>query len=105
MDMKKDRDIAEHVLEMHRYVRPGHENIPETETFDVSGEEREDKNEVFVKDFGVHGSEGKILTTSFLKKYIDYAKTKKTDIFNALGKLYCGYLVSAPIDTHVSNPV
>ena len=80
MDMKKDRDIAEHVLEMHRYVRPGHENIPETETFDVSGEEREVKNDVFVKDFGVHGCEGKILTTSFLKKYIDYAKTKKTVI-------------------------
>ena len=47
MDAAKDRDIAEHVLEMHRYVRPGHENIPETE--EVENDESDDKGEMFVK--------------------------------------------------------
>ena len=75
MNATKDRDIADHVLEMHRYVRPGHENIPETEEMET--EEPEDKGEMFVKLFG--GKKGaKVLTTSFLKKFIDYAKMKRT---------------------------
>lgn len=74
MDAAKDRDIAEHVLEMHRYVRPGHENIPETE--EVENDESDDKGEMFVKLAGRKG--GKILTTAFLKKFVDYAKMKRT---------------------------
>ena len=58
MNSVRDRDIAEHVLEMNRYVRPGHENIPETEVNELTEEEKEDKGEMFVKSFG-HRSRGR----------------------------------------------
>lgn len=88
MDAAKDRDIASHVLQMHRYVRPGHENIPETGG-EEDEEEKVDSGEMYVK-----GSERKKkgmicrtdspsgqlpqLTTTFLRKYIDFAKSKNT---------------------------
>ena len=45
IDPKKDHDIAEHVLQVHRFVRPGHENIPEMDLED----EKVDQNEMYVK--------------------------------------------------------
>lgn len=76
MNPEKDRDIASHVLEMHRYVRPGHENIPETVGMEEDMEERTDLNQKFVKGYDGKNKKTPILTTHYLQKYIDYAKSK-----------------------------
>lgn len=48
IDPEKDRDIASHVLQMHRYVRPGHENLPEAGG-EEDEEEKVDNGEMYVK--------------------------------------------------------
>lgn len=85
MDPEQDRKIANHVLEMHRYVRPGHENIPETVGMEEDIEERTDLHQQYVK--GYEGRKRNVtpqLTTHFLQKYIDYAKSKTTVRMNDL---------------------
>lgn len=79
MDPEQDRTIANHVLEMHRYVRPGHENIPETVGMEEDVEERTDLHQQFVKGYdGRKRNVTPMLTTHFLQKYIDFAKSKST---------------------------
>ena len=81
MDSEQDRAIANHVLEMHRYVRPGHENIPETVGMEEDVEERTDLHQQFVKGYdGRKKNVTPVLTTHFLQKYIDYAKSKTTEL-------------------------
>lgn len=81
MDPEKDRDIANHVLEMHRYVRPGHENVPETVGMEEDIEERTDLHQQFVKGYDKKNRKATpVLTTHFLQKYIDYAKSKSTEL-------------------------
>ena len=81
MDPEKDRDIASHVLEMHRYVRPGHENIPETVGMEEDMEERIDLHQQFVKGYDGKNKKTPILTTHYLQKYIDFAKSKTAVCF------------------------
>jgi DNA replication licensing factor MCM3 len=95
LDRGIDRNISDHVLRMHRYIRPGQEGIPLS--FEVSstdhmalldganGDPSESKS-IFQKyDPLLHGdhhtssyggSGNGILKLDFLKKYIYYAKTR-----------------------------
>ena len=96
IDDFRDRQISEHVLRMHRYRQPGtEEGAPvrdqQSQTFGVGLEEEQDANrptEVYEK-FNVmlhagvtvttgRGSARKIevLSIPFIKKYIQYAKTR-----------------------------
>ncbi|WFD30098.1 DNA helicase [Malassezia sp. CBS 17886] len=98
IDEQRDRLISEHVLRMHRYVQPGQPiGAPAKDSLDqvldVAGplddvdtehaEDAEDENP-FEKynpllHVGVAGSAGRrkeVLKTSFLKRYIQYAKTR-----------------------------
>lgn len=92
----KDRTISEHVLRMHRYRQPGtEEGAPVREqlnqTLGVGAEERQDSNQptdVFEKfNVMLHGGMvnagrnrgGKnveIISIPFIKKYIQYAKSR-----------------------------
>lgn len=76
LDSTTDSTIAEHVLSMHRYVRPGHENMPEMagnlERVAVS----EEDEGMYSKQFGnAKQKSSRVLSMSFLKKYITYAKS------------------------------
>lgn len=88
----KDRMISEHVLRMHRYRQPGtEEGAPLREShgnlLGVGLEENQDSNkpaEVYEKfnpmlHSGMTGRRGKkteVLSISFIKKYIQYAKSR-----------------------------
>ena len=92
----KDRMVSEHVLRMHRYRQPGtEEGAPVREqlnqTLGVGGEDRGEKNqttEVYEKfNVMLHGgminaarNRGKnnveIISIPFIKKYIQYAKSR-----------------------------
>lgn len=93
IDDKRDRDISEHVLRMHRYRQPGtEEGAPVREqpsqTLGVGLEEDNDAagrpSEVFEKfnqmlHVGVRGRGRKtpeVLSIPFIKKYIQYAKSR-----------------------------
>ncbi|EIW70928.1 hypothetical protein TREMEDRAFT_28916 [Tremella mesenterica DSM 1558] len=95
-DEQRDRMISEHVLRMHRYLQPGvEEGTPAMENLeqhlDVGGEEQESRvteTPVFEKfnpllHGGVTTSSGRgvnkrkeVLSIAFVKKYIQYAKTR-----------------------------
>ncbi|KAJ5246071.1 hypothetical protein N7468_001054 [Penicillium chermesinum] len=91
----KDRTVSEHVLRMHRYRQPGtEEGAPvreqQNQTLGVGIEDRQDANqptEVFEKfNIMLHGgmintgrNRGKnveIISIPFVKKYIQYAKSR-----------------------------
>lgn len=96
-DEIRDRQISEHVLRMHRYLQPGvEEGQPPVENLiqhlDVGGEEAESRTTetpVFEK-FNplLHGGvtmttttrgqskRKEVLAIAFVKKYIQYAKTR-----------------------------
>lgn len=89
MEESRDRQISEHVLAMHRYVPPGlDEGTPINERIDdvvdIDPEEDIDDNDDIYEKFNrlLHANYGgrdtrskpKILKSSFLKKYIYYAK-------------------------------
>lgn len=89
MEETRDRMISEHVLAMHRYIPPGlEEGAPITENVDdiMDGEpdeQQEDDGDIYEKynqllHASVHTpstrSKAKILKSTFLKKYIYYAK-------------------------------
>lgn len=79
MDAQVDRSIASHVLQMHRYVRPGRENVPETGQGDAEEEEEHvpDLKEQYVKNFrGSSSSELPVLTTDFFRAYVRFARTR-----------------------------
>lgn len=82
MDAQTDRSIASHVLQMHRYVRPGRENVPETGQGDAEEEAEEaerapDLREQFVKNFHAAGRGGqRVLTTDFFRAYVRFARTR-----------------------------
>ena len=94
LDTEQDRRISDHVLRMHRYVRPGYEGVPvplnaskydEDEDDDLDQREREG-TPVYEKcntllHAPVTNSDGileypKILTVEFIKKYIHFSKIK-----------------------------
>jgi len=107
---ERDRKIAEHVLRMHRYLPPGvEEGTPVTDSLTQhlsvdgpstsSGDADEGEASPFQKydpliHFGINsksGSEGKwktrsstrkaeVLAISFVKKYIQYAKSKPSPV-------------------------
>ncbi|KAF4320774.1 hypothetical protein JM18_002936 [Phytophthora kernoviae] len=95
LDRGADRNISDHVLRMHRYIRPGQEGIPlsfeisstdDMALLSESSERPDDPKSIFQKfDPLLHGgyesssyagSGNGILTLDFLKKYIYYAKTR-----------------------------
>lgn len=79
MDAQIDRSIASHVLQMHRYVRPGRENVPETDAGDAEEDEEHVPNlkEQFVKNFrGASANELPVLTTDFFRAYVRFARTR-----------------------------
>ncbi|KAG1050651.1 hypothetical protein G6F43_007092 [Rhizopus delemar] len=88
VDDVRDRQISEHVLSMHRYVKPGsEEGAPITELIDdIMGDELGDSlvedDEIYEKfNPNLHAgvskkNQSKILKSSFLKKYIYYVKNR-----------------------------
>ncbi|KAI9316285.1 MCM2/3/5 family-domain-containing protein [Dichotomocladium elegans] len=96
MEESRDRLISEHVLSMHRYVPPGLvEGAPIQEHIDdymLGGDpegEQEDDNENIYEKYNnlIHASvqrsnpnmtRPKVLKSSFVKKYIYYAKSRVT---------------------------
>ncbi|KAI8986928.1 MCM2/3/5 family-domain-containing protein [Pilobolus umbonatus] len=87
LDVVKDRQISEHVLRMHRFVKPGtEEGAPITEAVDdIVGEDQDshtDPDEIYEKyNPFLHGamasrSMPKLLKTSFLKKFVYYVKNR-----------------------------
>ena len=91
-DEHRDRMISEHVLRMHRYLQPGvEEGQPPIENLvqhlDVGGDEVESRSTetpVFEKfnpliHGGVSGASGRrkeVLSIAFVKKYIQYTKSR-----------------------------
>jgi DNA replication licensing factor MCM3 len=118
VDETRDRTIADHVLRMHRYLPPGleegtpvHDNLsqplsvdgPNASTTDIEGAdaspfEKYDPllhiNVTRVRTRSRKAAEAKkeILTISFVKKYIQYAKSKPAP---ALTKGAADYIVQA----------
>ncbi|WOO85896.1 DNA replication licensing factor mcm3 [Vanrija pseudolonga] len=110
-DEQRDRQISEHVLRMHRYLQPGvEEGTPAVENLqqnlDVGGdveESRTTETPVFEKwnpllHGGVTTSSGRgankkkeVLTIAFIKKYIQYSKSR---IHPTLTKGAADYIVS-----------
>lgn len=102
-DEQRDRQISEHVLRMHRYLQPGvEEGTPAMDNLvqhlDVGGEEQDSRtNEtpVFEKfnpllHGGVSTTSGRgankkkeVLSIAFVKKYIQYAKSRIHPVLNA----------------------
>lgn len=84
LDEMRDRQISEHVLNMHRYIKPGtDEGAPVTEFVDdIMGEEPQedvDDEEIFEKFTQYSDNRPiKILKTSFIKKYVYYVKNRVT---------------------------
>jgi DNA replication licensing factor MCM3 len=86
---KRDRQISEHVLRMHRYIRPGHEEgkpVPDSLDQSLSVEMPNDDTAitstvVFEKydpllHAGIENKKKEVLSIGFIKKYIQYAKTR-----------------------------
>ncbi|GFQ81180.1 zygotic DNA replication licensing factor mcm3 [Trichonephila clavata] len=91
MDPESDREIADHVVRMHRYRKPGEmdgEPLPihtsadflATKNPDVE-EEQEENTPIYEKfDALLHGTRSKmdkVVSMEFMKKYIHLAKTVK----------------------------
>ena len=77
MDNEKDRSIAHHVLWMHRYVKPGHENIPEMDDDNEEEEHVTNLKEQYVKNFQRNNrGDLPVLTTDFFRAYVRFAKTR-----------------------------
>jgi len=80
-----DREISSHVLRMHQYRRPGEEEGAPTVDTDFMEEEDENEDEApiferydkFVgKGRKRRGNDNEILSLSFLKKYLHFAKNR-----------------------------
>jgi len=80
-----DREISTHVLRMHQYRRPGEEEGAPTVETDLLEEEEEAEEEAPVyerydkfvgKGRKRRAAENEILSLSFLKKYLHYAKQR-----------------------------
>lgn len=90
LDREADRNISNHILRMHRYVKPGennHMNRCQIESFNsfpvFDSKSAKTKESIFQKfDPLLHGgnydkhSNRAFLTIDFLKKFIYYAKTR-----------------------------
>lgn len=90
LDREADRNISNHILRMHRYVKPGENNhmnrcqIESSNSFPVfDSKSAKTKESIFQKfDPLLHGgnydkhSNRAFLTIDFLKKFIYYAKTR-----------------------------
>ncbi|KAF8767426.1 DNA replication licensing factor MCM3 like protein [Argiope bruennichi] len=91
MDPESDREIADHVVRMHRYRKPGemdgeplpiHTSADFLATKDPDAEEEQEENTPIYEKFDalLHGSRSKmekIVSMEFMKKYIHLAKTVK----------------------------
>jgi len=91
MDPESDREIADHVVRMHRYRKPGemdgeplpiHVSADFLATKDPDAEEREEENTPIYEKFDalLHGSRAKmekVVSIEFMKKYIHLAKAVK----------------------------
>ena len=106
VDEKRDRHISQHVLRMHRYLQPGQPvGAPARDTLDqvldvggggtTGGEQgAEDGGEAAEADaspfekynpllhVGVDSSRRELLTVQFVKKYIQYAKSRITPVLS-----------------------
>ncbi|KTW31417.1 hypothetical protein T552_00061 [Pneumocystis carinii B80] len=91
IDEARDRSISEHVLRMHRYLAPGaEEGVPVSDKYEKNlsiGTESnlgadsliyEKMNQIFYNNCSTEEKSKKkeVLSISFLKKYIQYAKTR-----------------------------
>jgi DNA replication licensing factor MCM3 len=93
IDEQKDRKISEHVLRMHRYLKPGHEEgkpINDSLTQSLTMENpSDDTTETALTVFekfdpllhgGISGKKREILSIVFIKKYIQYAKARSPPV-------------------------
>jgi DNA replication licensing factor MCM3 len=89
VDEKRDRMISNHVLRMHRYLRPGHEEgKPVNDSLDQwihvetpSSDPSPASTAVFEKydpllHAGLTNKKKEVLSFAFIKKYIQYAKAR-----------------------------
>ncbi|GBM63135.1 Maternal DNA replication licensing factor mcm3 [Araneus ventricosus] len=91
MDPESDREIADHVVRMHRYRKPGemdgeplpiHTSADFLATKNPDAEEEQEENTPIYEKFDalLHGSRAKmekVVSMEFMKKYIHLAKTVK----------------------------
>lgn len=93
MDPESDREIADHVVRMHRYRKPGemdgeplpiHTAADFLSTKDPDAEEQEEENTPIYEKFDalLHGAKArakmeKVVSIEFMKKYIHLAKAVK----------------------------
>ena len=62
---------------MHRYVKPGHENIPEMDDDNEEEEHVTNLKEQYVKNFQRNNrGDLPVLTTDFFRAYVRFAKTR-----------------------------
>ncbi|KAH9117391.1 hypothetical protein AeMF1_008844 [Aphanomyces euteiches] len=87
LDRHADRMISDHVLRNHRYVAPGEEGRPisfnTTEIWAANEEQTNKETSIFQPyDPLLHPNSSKegVLTITFLKKYIHYAKTRVSPV-------------------------
>lgn len=93
VDEKRDRTISNHVLRMHRYLRPGHEEgKPINDSLDqwINVETPADEPTpasitIFEKydpllHAGLTNKKKEVLSIAFIKKYIQYAKARPPPI-------------------------
>ena len=114
LDRKMDRQISEHVLRMHRYFLPGQEGIPLATTSSCLEPEvaaEVEKEPVWQKYnpllHGDHRDHTEVLTMSFLKKYVYYAKTRFTPKLTdaAIETISQGYAELRAAQTEKTLPV
>lgn len=88
MDPANDRNVAEHVLRMHRYLSRDAGQVMDTVAEDwelnPEGDQRDPTSQVFVPyDKLIHvNKEKKVLSIPFIKKYLMYAKERITPVMN-----------------------
>jgi DNA replication licensing factor MCM3 len=94
VEENRDRKISEHVLRMHRYLKPGHEEgKPINDSLDQSlsveaptEEDTHGETAMYEKfDSALHPGvatrrKREILSIHFLKKYIQYAKSRPAPV-------------------------
>lgn len=94
LDPENDNLIADHILRLHQYQHPGREGKPEPLTSSlhyVNDNDNDNKvdEDIFLKSDLLpfksgekKGKNSELLTTNFLKKYIQYAKRIYKPVYN-----------------------
>lgn len=88
MDPMNDRNVAEHVLRMHRYLSRDAgqimDSVAEDWELNPEGDQQDPTSQVFVPyDKLIHvNKEKKILSIPFIKKYLMYAKERISPVLN-----------------------